>query len=80
MFKLLIIVLMLVVLVSLGQALFYLVKEDKPSTNVVRALTLRIGASLLIFILLLGAFALGWIKPHPPQLLNLPPPTEAKTR
>ncbi len=59
-----IILFLLMVFYSLGSALVYLVKDKDDSTRAVKALTWRIGLSLLLFVLLLIAFALGWITPH----------------
>jgi hypothetical protein len=62
--KIVIMLFMFVILASLGSALFYLVKNRGDSKRVAKALTLRIGLSLSLFLLLLVAFALGWITPH----------------
>lgn len=59
-----VILLMIFILFSLGSALYYLVVGDR-SDRIVKALTWRIGLSLLVFILLFIAFALGWVTPHP---------------
>lgn len=58
-----IIVLLLIVLIlgSLGSALFYLLKDQGKSDRVVKALTVRIGLSMLLFVALMGAYYLGWI-------------------
>ena len=50
---------------SLGSALYFLVQGRGNATRIVQALTWRIGLSLFLFALLLIAFALGWITPHP---------------
>lgn len=64
--KLIIILFLLVILYSLGSALYYLAHERnaKDADSVVKALTWRIGLSLLLFILLFVAYAMGWIQPH----------------
>lgn len=62
--KSIIILFLIVILYSLITALYRLVRQKGQSFSVVRALTLRIALSLLLFILLFVAFALGWIKPH----------------
>lgn len=50
---------------SLGSALYYLVRGKRgDSDRIVKALTWRIGLSMVLFILLFIAFALGWIQPH----------------
>jgi 4-hydroxybenzoate polyprenyltransferase len=63
--KAIIILFLFIILYSLGSALFYLVRDKKSdSTRVVKALSWRIGLSMLLFILLFIAFAMGWIAPH----------------
>ncbi|OGT44459.1 MAG: hypothetical protein A3F42_08380 [Gammaproteobacteria bacterium RIFCSPHIGHO2_12_FULL_37_34] len=63
--KLIIVLFLLGIFFSLGSALFFLVKDKGRSDRTVKALTWRIALSLVLFILLLIAFALGWIAPHP---------------
>jgi Trk-type K+ transport system membrane component len=60
------IVIFIAILASLGSALFHLVKRKEPeqsSANTAKALTVRIGLSLLLFVLLFLAFATGLIQP-----------------
>jgi hypothetical protein len=53
----------ILILASLGSALFFLMR-DKGSTNrTVRALAFRVGFSITLFILLLVAYRLGYIQP-----------------
>lgn len=54
--KTLVIIAFLVIIVSLGSALFHIVKHknDEDSRKTAKALTLRIGLSLGLFILLFG--------------------------
>jgi len=61
--KYIIIALMLMVIYSLGSASFYLL-SSRDSKKMAVALTWRIGLSLLIFVLLFVAFAVGWWHPH----------------
>lgn len=49
---------------SLGSALYFLMRDPGQSTRVVKALSWRIGLSVVLFILLMVAFKLGWITPH----------------
>jgi len=62
-FKIVILGLLAVVLISLGSALVAMVKGDK-SDKMLRSLTWRIGLSVAIFILLLIGQATGLITPH----------------
>jgi hypothetical protein len=50
---------------SLGSALYFLMNDKGSSVRQVKALTWRIALSCVLFILLIIAFALGWITPHP---------------
>jgi len=63
-FKLVVIVLLLVVIFSLGQALFFLIRDEGKSDRMMKSLTWRIGLSVFIFILLLIGQAMGLIQPH----------------
>ncbi|MDD2767362.1 MAG: twin transmembrane helix small protein [Methylococcus sp.] len=63
--KILIVLVLVVIVASLGSALFYLVKDgDRRSPRTVRALTLRIGLSIALFLALLLGYALGFLRPH----------------
>ncbi len=62
-FKIVILSLLLVVIISLGSALVAMARGDK-SDKMLKALTWRIGLSLGIFILLLIGQATGVITPH----------------
>lgn len=62
-FKIVILSLLLVVLISLGSALAAMAKGDK-SDKMVKALSWRIGLSVAIFMLLLIGQAMGLITPH----------------
>jgi len=57
----------LAIIASLGSALFFMMKDGrdgKPkSNNMARALTFRIGFSILIFVCILIAWQLGYIQP-----------------
>ncbi|HRD69117.1 MAG: twin transmembrane helix small protein [Legionella sp.] len=62
--KLFIIFIMIIIAASLASGLFFLVKDSGNSKRTVKALTLRIGISLALFVLLFVGFKLGWINPH----------------
>ncbi len=59
--KIVIVVLFLGVLVSLGSALKYLMQDRGRTDRMAWALTWRVGLSILLFLFLLLAHALGWI-------------------
>jgi hypothetical protein len=54
----------ILILASLGSGLYYLVKDQGKTKRTVRALSVRIILSLLLFVALFIAFAMGWIAPH----------------
>jgi hypothetical protein len=64
-FKYLVIVILLLILISLGKALFHL-SSSKPadSGKMVKALAWRVGLSVFLFVLLLLAYTQGWIAPQ----------------
>ena len=51
-------------MLSLGSALLHLVRDKGESQKMARALTIRVGLSVLLFVLLMVAWWLGWIQPH----------------
>lgn len=61
-----IIVLLFIVLIlaSLASALYYLIKDRGQSDRTVRMLTVRIGLSLTLFLLLMGGYYFGLIPQH----------------
>ena len=62
--KLVILLLVIAILLSLGSGLFFLVRGHGDDRRTVKALTLRIGLSLALFLVLLLAYAAGLIQPH----------------
>jgi hypothetical protein len=61
--KVIIVAILLGIVASLGMALFYMVK-DGGGTRTAKALTLRIGVSIGLFVLLMVLGATGVITPH----------------
>lgn len=51
------------ILFSLGSALFYLMRDKGKGPRTMRALALRVGFSVLMFLLILGAYRMGYIQP-----------------
>lgn len=64
--KSIVIVAFLLIIISLGSALYHLVKhgDQEQSEKTAKALTFRIGLSVMLFILIFIAYASGWIKPE----------------
>lgn len=51
------------IIYSLGSALYYMMNDGGDSKRMVKALTLRVGLSIALFIVILFSFWMGWIKP-----------------
>ncbi len=62
--KIIVIAILLGIVISLGTAMIFLIRDRGSSTRMVKALTLRIGVSIALFILLFVMYALGFITPH----------------
>lgn len=64
--KVIIVLTLIVILGSLFSALFFLAKDKNGGERTVKALTIRIGLSILLFILLMVGYFTGIIgQPHP---------------
>lgn len=53
----------ILILGSLGTALFFMMRDKGRSNNTVRALAVRVGLSITLFLLILLAYRLGYIHP-----------------
>ena len=62
--KIIVVLFLIIIIGSLFSGLFYLVKDKGTSERTVRALTLRISLSVLLFILLMIGYATGLLQPH----------------
>lgn len=62
--KLLVIFMLVAIVFSLGSALFHLSRGKGDSQKLVKALTWRIGLSVVLFLLLLAAYWTGLLQPH----------------
>lgn len=61
MIKFLVVLMLFAIVASLFSGLFFLYRDRGGSNRMVRALTVRIGLSIALFILLLLAFRFGFI-------------------
>ncbi|MDQ6882073.1 MAG: twin transmembrane helix small protein [Pseudomonadota bacterium] len=65
--KYLVLLAFIAIIASMASALFFMMKDGqggKPKTsNMVRALALRVGLSVLLFVCILVAWKLGYIQP-----------------
>ena len=52
------------ILLSLGSALFYLVRDKGTTSRTVNALTVRVGISVALFLFILFSYWMGWIEPR----------------
>ncbi|HET7650896.1 MAG TPA: twin transmembrane helix small protein [Gammaproteobacteria bacterium] len=59
-----VIVVLLVIVGSLFSGLFYMLKDRGASTRAVKALTVRIALSLLLFAMLMIGYWTGLLHPH----------------
>ncbi len=62
--KAIVIIIFLGILGSLGSALAYMIKDKGSSDRTVKALTMRVGFSVGLFLLLFVLYAMGLITPH----------------
>lgn len=74
--KIVTIVFLLAILYSLGSALIFLVKDHGEGDRTVKRLTWRIALSLVLFLMLWGAYQKGWIEPNENPVRVQPPPEQ----
>ncbi|MGB9429479.1 MAG: twin transmembrane helix small protein [Gammaproteobacteria bacterium] len=59
-----ILVILLIIIVSLFSGMYYMLHDRGQSTRTVKALTVRIVISLILFALLMIGYWTGWLHPH----------------
>ena len=52
------------ILLSLGSALVYLIRDKGATNRTVNALTVRVGISVALFLFILFSYWMGWIQPR----------------
>lgn len=59
-------VLLALIIFNMGRGLFFLLNTnpDRDIDKLAKALTWRVGFSLVLLVLLIIAFAFGWLAPH----------------
>jgi len=62
--KIIVILFLIAIIGSLFSGLFFLMKDKGASERTVKALTVRVSLSVLLFILLMIGFATGLLQPH----------------
>ena len=68
--KILIIVLLVLMVASLGAAMWSLLKDRGRGTRTVKALTIRISLWVVLLIVLLAGIHMGWLEPS--QSIRMP--------
>jgi hypothetical protein len=62
--KIIVVLILFTIIGSLFSGLFFLIRDKGASDRTVRALTVRISLSVLLFILLMIGYATGLLQPH----------------
>ena len=62
--KILIPIAFLLIIGSLFSGVFFVMKDKGKSNRAVYALTFRVGFSVLLFLILIISYKMGWIHPH----------------
>jgi hypothetical protein len=52
------------ILLALGSALVYLIRDRGTTNRTVNALTVRVGISVALFVFILFSYWMGWIQPR----------------
>lgn len=63
-FKYALVVMLFVVIFSLGQALFFMMKDKDDDRRTVWALTRRIALSIVLIGMVVFGIWMGWLQPH----------------
>ncbi|MGV3654197.1 MAG: twin transmembrane helix small protein [Noviherbaspirillum sp.] len=53
----------ILIIASLASALVFLMRDKGKSNRTVKALAMRVGFSIALFVFILVAYSLGWIQP-----------------
>jgi hypothetical protein len=59
--RIVIVAFLLIIVLSLGSALYYLIRDKGQSDRTVKALTIRVGLSITLFLLLMLGYYFGLI-------------------
>lgn len=62
--RVIVILALLGIIVSLGSALVFLIRDRGGSSRTVNALTVRVGLSVALFLFILFSYWMGWIEPR----------------
>jgi hypothetical protein len=61
MMRYVVIAVLLMIVASLGSAIFFMMRDRSGSTRMVKALALRVGLSVALFLALMAGYYFGWI-------------------
>jgi len=62
--RIIIVLALIGIIVSLGSALVFLVRDRGTTSRTVNALTVRVGLSVALFLFILFSYWMGWIEPR----------------
>jgi len=62
--RIIIVLALIGIIVSLGSALVFLVRDRGTTARTVNALTVRVGLSVALFLFILFSWWMGWIEPR----------------
>jgi hypothetical protein len=62
--RIIIVVAFIGILISLGSALVFLVRDRGATGRTVNALTVRVGLSVALFVFILFSYWMGWLEPR----------------
>ncbi|MEM9301457.1 MAG: twin transmembrane helix small protein [Pseudomonadota bacterium] len=72
--KIIVLLFLALILFNLGAALVYMMKDQGKGTRTARALSWRIGLSILLFVLLIAGRATGFLGANPSPITGEPEP------
>ncbi len=56
-----VIAMLVLIIASLGSGLYFVMRDDAKSKRAVKALAIRVGLSMALFLVLMGSYYFGWI-------------------
>ncbi|CAG9175221.1 twin transmembrane helix small protein [Cupriavidus respiraculi] len=60
--RIVIVIAFILILCSLGSALFFMMRDQGKTPNMMRSLALRVGLSIALFLFILLSYRMGWIQ------------------
>ena len=56
-----VVAMLILIVASLGSGLYFVMRDDATSRRAVKALAIRVGLSMALFLILMGSYYFGWI-------------------